>query len=1075
MASADRVLLFVIQICIVSCWEPQFFLGRPMFGMRSGHEYLQLLLLEKETGQSLRNKVPGAALADGPVEKFFYQKLDHFDPTDTATWRQRYFQNSHYYNGTNVVFLMIGGEGPENIAWVANENYPFVKWAKQYGAIMFALEHRFYGESRPTTDQSVENLRYLSSRQALEDLASFIKAMNKEHNLENPRWITFGGSYPGDLSLWARQKYPDLIAGAVGSSAPVDAVVDFWGYLDVVENALRSYSNDCAEKVREGFATIENLMLTPEGRNHLSDVFVLEPKFSEFANITYNDKQFFYMTLFGKFQEAVQYSEDNMGRFIDGYGIPQVCKIMTEGSDPLLQLQNVNKYMSYRGFTYTSNSYQEMIEYLRRTEFGSELDFDSSSRSWLWQTCTEFGYYQSTDGGPNGIFGTGTPLTLYFNMCADVFGDAYNSTAIAAAVHRTQMEYGGSERYKGTNVVIPNGSVDPWHALGKYTSNDISVVWYLVNGTAHCADMYPPSDKDKPGLKKVRILIEKSLDKWLKSRIIDKDEAQIKTRTKPQAQALLRPEQRKPFVKRLTTVETFPEWKHNKRAFLGRPPHGLLPPPDKGYSKRNAAYKKMYFLQPFDHFDNQNPNYFEQQVLVNSQWAKSGGPNFLKIGGESPQTDKWVANEDLPYLQWAKKYGATVHSLEHRYYGESIVGGTSQNPNPDLKYLSSLQMLYDIADYIQSVNYHTKNSGPWIVFGGSYAGNLAAWARQLFPELITGAVGSSAPVEAKLDFYEYLEVVEKAIRDYNTSCADNIKQGFANMHKLALTGTGRKTLSDLFKLVPPWDKNTHVTSLNLEFFFSNIYGQFQGAVQYSGDNTGAYADGYGIPEMCGFMTDGAKTPIQNIASFNEFMVKFYSGEETFNGTENSYSNFITNLKESRLHGPKAGSSYLWTWQTCTEFGYFQSSDTGSGMFGSPTPVNLFTRMCIDLFGKEYTAMAIQNNIDRINHQYGGRDFFNGTNVVIPNGSIDPWHALGLYEPNDPSVVSYLIKGTAHCADMYPPREQDLPDLVKAREIIEENIDKWLRGTPEPTPEVSPSLLGMTLLAMLLTAMALAFW
>ncbi|VDK78756.1 unnamed protein product [Cylicostephanus goldi] len=66
---------------------------------------------------------------------------------------------------------------------------------------MFALEHRFYGESRPTIDQSVENLRYLSSRQALEDLSAFVKAMNEEHHLENPRWVTFGGSYPGNVCL----------------------------------------------------------------------------------------------------------------------------------------------------------------------------------------------------------------------------------------------------------------------------------------------------------------------------------------------------------------------------------------------------------------------------------------------------------------------------------------------------------------------------------------------------------------------------------------------------------------------------------------------------------------------------------------------------------------------------------------------------------------------------------------------------------------------------------------------------------------------------------------------------------
>ncbi|VDK43878.1 unnamed protein product, partial [Cylicostephanus goldi] len=203
-----------------------------MFGMRNGHEHLRLLLLEKETGQ---------------------QKLDHFDSNNSLTWQQRYFQNTQYYKGSNVVFLMIGGEGPENIRWVSNKDYPFVKWAEQFGAMMFALEHRFYGKSQPTPNQSVENLRYLSSRQALGDIAFFIDAMNKDHHLENPQWITFGGSYSGALSLWARQRFPDLIAGAIGSSAPINAVVDFWGYLDVVENALRTHSHECASNVRKGF------------------------------------------------------------------------------------------------------------------------------------------------------------------------------------------------------------------------------------------------------------------------------------------------------------------------------------------------------------------------------------------------------------------------------------------------------------------------------------------------------------------------------------------------------------------------------------------------------------------------------------------------------------------------------------------------------------------------------------------------------------------------------------------------------------------------------------------------------
>jgi thymus-specific serine protease len=39
--------------------------------------------------------------------------------------------------------------------------------------------------------------------------------------------------------------------------------------------------------------------------------------------------------------------------------------------------------------------------------------------------------------------------------------------------------------------------------------------------------------------------------------------------------------------------------------------------------------------------------------------------------------------------------------------------------------------------------------------GGSYAGNLAAWMRLAYPELVFAAYASSAPVNALIDDWQY--------------------------------------------------------------------------------------------------------------------------------------------------------------------------------------------------------------------------------------------------------------------------------------------------------------------------------
>ena len=98
---------------------------------------------------------------------------------------------------------------------------------------------RFYGKSHPTPDLSTANLQYLSSHQALADIASFHDYIVGQYKLtDDNNWIAFGGSYSGALAAWLRIKYPHIVIGSVASSAPVQAELNFDQYFEVVGQSL---------------------------------------------------------------------------------------------------------------------------------------------------------------------------------------------------------------------------------------------------------------------------------------------------------------------------------------------------------------------------------------------------------------------------------------------------------------------------------------------------------------------------------------------------------------------------------------------------------------------------------------------------------------------------------------------------------------------------------------------------------------------------------------------------------------------------------------------------------------------
>lgn len=103
------------------------------------------------------------------------------------------------------------------------------------------------------------------------------------------------------------------------------------------------------------------------------------------------------------------------------------------------------------------------------------------------------------------------------------------------------------------------------------------------------------------------------------------------------------------------------------------------------------------------------------------------------------------------------------------------------------------------------------------------------------------------------------------------------------------------------------------------------------------------------------------------------------------------------------------SGRQWTYQTCTEFGFFQTSAYRPQVFGNYFPAKFFVQQCSDIFGPKFDHTFLINSTERTNTLYGAYDI-DVTNVVFVHGSIDPWHALGITKTLNQGAPAIYIKG-----------------------------------------------------------------
>jgi len=449
-----------------------------------------------------------------------------YDETNGTTYEQRYFTGTAYSPRLtpSLAFLCVGGEGPGFTATVLSTSAhctgDMVELARRYAragveVVMFALEHRYYGLSLPAGDPVAEGyLDHLSSDYALRDAEAFIGRMNEVYPTIKS-WTTFGGSYPGMLSSWVRLRYPGLVGQSVSSSSPVQKKLDMSSYNDKVGSVLSmpavGGSRACRRVVADGHAAAARLLESEAGRRSLAAMFdVCEVDGLDDPLGPVRNREM--LAGDGLIYVPAQSNDPACeGDLCDVEGLCTALLEGGEGEEPLESLARVAKVQN--GGECKLVDWEGQIDMLK-----SLAAVAGGTRSWLYQTCNEFGFYQTCEEGSGCPYSQGYhPLDQDLEMCASVF----NITNVQERVAGTNV-YGGWNP-EGTRVLYVNGDVDPWSTLAVTKGNpavDDNVDFectpaFWVEGASHHFWTHEVLETDGEEVDEARTKIWSQVEEWI--------------------------------------------------------------------------------------------------------------------------------------------------------------------------------------------------------------------------------------------------------------------------------------------------------------------------------------------------------------------------------------------------------------------------------------------------------------------------------------------------------------------------------------------------------------------------------
>ncbi|KAF5335362.1 hypothetical protein D9611_011660 [Ephemerocybe angulata] len=478
--------------------------------------------------------------------------------------------------------------------------------------------------------------------------------------------------------------------------------------------------------------------------------------------------------------------------------------------------------------------------------------------------------------------------------------------------------------------------------------------------------------------------------------------------------------------------------------------------------KKTYDFRAQWFQQPLDHFSKDSGHVWHQRFWVNSKYYKPGAnsPVIVIDGGETSGEDR------LPFLDTgiaailARSTGGIGVVLEHRYYGESIP--VSNFSTDSLRWLNNAQSAADSANFMRNVKFDgiqediTAPNTPWIYYGGSYAGARAAHMKILYPEIVYGAIASSAVTHATLQAWEYMTVIRDAA---DPKCSSHIVNAIESIDEILRRGYFKTQLKALFGLASLEHDEDFVSLLETPLgywqakcwdpeFGSTKFDDFCHTLSAPFTRTMAASNFEELPfnhekRMVnvepGFAVDIA---IVNYARWIKTnVVSNCPSDSTIEDCFGSYND------EKYQDTDLSQDWRLWLFQVCTEWGYFTTPPPDQkepSIISRLIDLGYESKICKQAFppGKHFTIPKLPN-ITVVNEL--GDFAIAADRLAFIDGEVDPW------KPYTPHSMYAKDRGVHHYDEWgYENVLEEPEEIRRIHADIIHFVRVWLKDWRAPS-------------------------